>query len=70
MLKWAPGYKPEPEVNFHGYCTSRGDAMLDILINGERQYRLGPFTNKEQRRVLVEELRDVLHTKATPRDRR
>jgi hypothetical protein len=68
MLK-RPDDKPEPEVSFHGYCI-RGEAMLDIRIDGKTSYTLGPFDNKEQRCVIVAKLRDALRIKAAPRDRR
>jgi hypothetical protein len=60
MLQWSPGYKPEPRVEFQGFTTARGDLLLDIHVNGEHRYRLGPFDNREQRMAVVDRLRSVL----------
>ncbi len=47
-------------VGYRTYSTARGDMMLDIYVNSERRYRLGPFDNKVQRQILVDNLRRMV----------
>lgn len=47
------------KIEYRGYVSARGRVMLDVVINGERRYRLGPFENKQQRLVLLQSLRSA-----------
>ena len=45
------------KIEYRGYTSARGAVMLDVVVNGERRYRFGPFTNRQQRMVLLNSLR-------------
>lgn len=48
----------EVAIDYRGYVSPRGDVMLDVYFNGEHAYLLGPFENKEQRRVFIAFMKD------------
>ena len=45
------------KIEYRGYTSARGSVMLDVVVNGQRRYRFGPFSNRQQRMVLLNNLR-------------
>lgn len=47
-------------IGYKAFATPRSDLMLDIYVNGERRYRLGPFDNKQLRQRTLDKLRSTV----------
>jgi len=47
-------------IGYRAFRSGRGNLMLHIIVNGEKRYELGPFSNKEERQILLNKLRDTV----------
>ena len=51
------GAVDKSRIEYRGYTSARGSVMLDVVVDGQRRYRFGPFENRQQRMVLLLNLR-------------